>query len=82
VTGILEESAASIITRGNGSQSILVNVRICLPGYTTSNLRTILSSQRGLWEFTSKNYLPKKYTILYIKNSKTRGRNKEIKQQH
>jgi hypothetical protein len=48
VTGLLEESTASIITRGNGSNSILANIRICLPEYTTSSLRTILSSQTRL----------------------------------
>jgi len=51
VTGVLEESAASIITRGNGSKSILVNVRICLPDYTTSSFRTLLSSQTQLLAF-------------------------------
>jgi len=49
VTGVLEESAASNITRGNGSKNILVNIRIYLPEYTTSSLRTIFSSQTELW---------------------------------
>jgi len=48
VTGVLEESAASIITRGKGSKSILVNVRLFLPDYTTSSLSNVLSSQTGL----------------------------------